>query len=72
MTSPLLEWRPIDTCPREEMVMLSDGTQVEPGQRLDWGGTSQVVLWDFMNVDANFEPTYWMPFPLPPKAEKAP
>lgn len=78
MTSPLLEWRPIDTAPKDgTRVLLSEGADVDIGAWADWGG--KAACWE-TDVDAvkwdqrrrHFEPAYWMPLPSPPKAERAP
>ena len=75
MTSPLLEWRPIDTCPLDgERVLLSEGVQINVGR---WRGTRKFGRWSLetaMLIGAEptyFEPAYWMPLPEPPKNERA-
>lgn len=71
MTSPLLEWRPIDTAPRDgTRVHLSEGVLVHVGK---WRGTKKWGRWQFETPGfqvANFDPTYWMPLPDPPKNER--
>jgi hypothetical protein len=62
-----LAWRPIDTAEKKdgELVLLSDGDQVEPAEWLDWGGPTR-GLWNFLRAGVDFEPTYWMPLPTAP------
>jgi len=66
MTSPKLEWRPIDTAEKvsAKVVLLSDGNQVEPAVWEDWRPLKG--FWGFLDGEVNFEPTYWMPLPGPP------
>lgn len=71
MTSPKLEWRPIDTAPSSvgTRLMLSDGVRVEPCVVGGYGKRKSLHALDIL---AGFEPTsatYWMPFPPPPKAQ---
>jgi hypothetical protein len=65
MTSPLLEWRPIDTCPKDDgaVVLVSDGNRVEPAVWANWGGSHSG--WEF-GSRGSFEPAYWMALPPPP------
>jgi hypothetical protein len=73
MTSPLLEWRPIDTCPMDgTRVLLSEGTLVYVAR---WVGNRRFGRWGFETAGVNsvfYEPSYWHPLPQPPKAEEAP
>lgn len=73
MTSPLLEWRPIDTAPKDgTRVLLSDGVTVWTSFWSDWGGQVKARWEPEGDADPAALPTYWMPFPPPPKAERSP
>jgi hypothetical protein len=67
MTSPRLEWRPIDTAEkyRDNPVLLSDGNQVAAAVWEPWGKADE-GFWNFLDPEVNFKPTYWMPLPGPP------
>ena len=72
MTSPLLEWRPIDTAPKDgSRVLLSEGVLVHVGR---WRGNRSFGSWGLETpglVVVKFDPTYWMPLPQSPKNERA-
>jgi hypothetical protein len=67
MTSPKLEWRPIDTAEkyRDNPVLLSDGNQVAAAVWEPWGKAGE-GFWNFLDPEVDFKPTYWMPLPGPP------
>jgi hypothetical protein len=64
-----LAWRPIDTAPKdsEQLIIISDGTQVEPAEWVPWGKAGE-GFWSFCRAEPDFEPTYWMPLPDAPYA----
>jgi hypothetical protein len=53
MTSPRLEWRPIDTAEkyRDNPVLLSDGNQVAPAIWEPWGKAGE-GFWNFLDPEA--------------------
>ena len=79
MTESDMEWRPIETAPKGELILVADGSTLAPA-------TFCFDLWYFweggLQLDDNLEqsgimnnwikgfgPTHWMPLPAPPSAK---
>lgn len=66
-----MEWQPIDTAPKDQSVLLTDGVHVTYGAFCDdprqywWLADEGIDGLDF----ETFEPTHWMPRPAPPPAD---
>ena len=67
------EWQPIETAPKNKLVLISDGGEVALSA---WGKVSHVPIYGWLNLMLGPEdveiidmrPTHWMPIPAPPRA----
>ncbi len=71
-----MEWRPIESAPREELppVLLFGPDGVDIGYYRDWTtepGWSRFLTAEYDNEMAEITaPTHWMPLPTPPPPDK--
>jgi hypothetical protein len=69
-----MTWQPIETAPKDTVIILANHEQVEYECSWHYGGWTKwgMTMFENMgNVGLGFEPTHWMPQIEPPKEKTA-
>ncbi len=66
---PVNEWQPIDTAPKDDYIVVTDGGFIA---QAFWSGKCWMMgfIEGNINVKVDLQPTHWMPLPEPPRAEQ--
>lgn len=75
-----MQWQPIETAPRGNWIIVTNGHSAEPACWVDqaddhghvgWcgAGTSYGGILYELHYELGFEPKHWMPLPSPPTPE---